>query len=136
IHRIFFIAKMIEGGNPRHICIDLTHFTSQSKIFDTAVFLQSACQVLLMVSKFRNIETIGISTKCDGDITALSLGVKNFIYFVDISFAPKFLYCDDDAKLMPIFVLRKTPKKTRKCFLALKYSEMVQSIYDRRLPLI
>jgi hypothetical protein len=127
---------MIEGCNPRHICIDLTHFTSQSKIFDTTGFLQSACQVLLMVSKFRNIETIGTSTKCDGGITVLSLGVKNFIYFVDISFAPKFLYRVDVAKLMPIFVLSKTPKKTRKCFLALKCSDLVQSNNYRRLQLI
>ena len=89
-----------------------------------------------MVSKIRNIETIGTSTKCDGDIIALSLGVKNFIYFVDISFAPKFSYCGDAAKLMPIFVLSKTPKKTRKCFLALKCSEMLQSSDDRRMPLI
>ena len=89
-----------------------------------------------MVSKIRNIETIGTSTKCDGDIIALSLSAKNFIYFVDISFAPKFLYYVVAAKLMPIFVLRKTPKKTRKCLLALKCSEMLQSGYDRRLPLI
>ena len=89
-----------------------------------------------MVSKIRSIETIGTSTKCDGDIIALSLGVKNFIYFVDISFAPKFSYCGDAAKLMPIFVLSKTPKKTRKCFLASKCHEMLQSSYDRRLPLI
>ena len=38
---------MIEGSYPRHICIDLTHNTSQSKIFDTALTLQFACQVLL-----------------------------------------------------------------------------------------
>jgi hypothetical protein len=89
-----------------------------------------------MVSKIRIIEVVGTSTKCDGGITALSLGVKNFIYFVDISFASKFSYRVNAAKLMPIFVLSKTPKKTRKCFLALKCSEMVQSIYDKRLPLI
>ena len=89
-----------------------------------------------MVSKIRNIEVVGTSTKCDGDVFALSLGVKNFIYFVDISFAPKFSYCGDGAKLMPIFVLSKTPKKTRKCLLAVKCSEMLQSSYDRRLPLI
>ena len=89
-----------------------------------------------MVSKIRNIETIGTSTRCDGGITALSLDARNCIYFVDISFASKFSYCVESAKLMPIFVLSKTPKKTRKCFLALKCSEMVQSIYDRRLPLI
>jgi len=88
-----------------------------------------------MVSKFRNIETIGTSTKCDGDITALSLGVKNFIYFVDISFASKFSYRGDAAKLMPIFGLSETTKKTRKYFLALKCSEMAQSIYDKRLQL-
>ena len=45
-----------------------------------------------MVSKFRNIETIGTSTMSDDGITALSLGVKNFIYFVDIPFASKFSY--------------------------------------------
>ena len=89
-----------------------------------------------MVSKIRNIETIGKSTKCDSGIIALSLGVRNFKYFVDISFAPKFSYCGDAAKLMPIFMLSKTPKKTRKCFLALKCSEILQSSYDRRLPLI
>jgi hypothetical protein len=49
VHRGFFVAKMIEGGHPRHICIDLTHNTSQSKNFDTAQSLQFACQVLLMV---------------------------------------------------------------------------------------
>jgi hypothetical protein len=89
-----------------------------------------------MVSKTRIIEVIGTSTKCEGVITTLSLGVKYFIYFVDISFAPKFSYCVHAAKLMPIFVLSKTPKKTRKCFLALKCSEMLKSIYARRLPLI
>ena len=66
-----------------------------------------------MVSKIRNIEVVGTSTKRDGVNTALSLGVINFIYFVDISFASKFSYCVDAAKLMPIFVLSKTPKKTR-----------------------
>jgi len=89
-----------------------------------------------MVSKIRNIEATGTSTKCDGDIVALSLGIKNFIYFVDISFASKFSYCFIAAKLMPIFALSKTPKKTRKCFLALKCSEMLRSSYDRRLRLI
>ena len=89
-----------------------------------------------MVSKIRNIEAIATSTKCDGVITALSLGVLDFIYFVDISFASKFSYCVDFAKLMPIFLLSKTPKKTRKGFLALKCSEMTQSIYDRHLPVI
>ena len=89
-----------------------------------------------MVSKIRSIEVVGTSTKCDGGITALSLGVKNFIYFVDISFASKFSYFSDAAKLMPIFALNKTPKKTRKGFLALKFSEMAQSIYDGRLLII
>jgi len=69
-----------------------------------------------MVSKIRNIETIGTSTKCDGDIIVLSLGGKNFIYFVDISFSPKFSYCGNAAKLMPIFVLSKTPKKNEEVF--------------------
>ena len=41
---------MIEGGYPRHVCIDLTHITSQSKIFDTSRFLQVACQVLPTVT--------------------------------------------------------------------------------------
>jgi len=89
-----------------------------------------------MVSKIRNIEAIEASTKCDSGITAPSLVVNNFIYFVDISFASKFSYCVNAAKLMPIFVLSKTPKKTRKGFLALKCSEMAQSIYDKRLPII
>jgi hypothetical protein len=40
---------VIEGRNPRHVCIDLAHYTSQSKIFDTSGFLQFLCQVLLMV---------------------------------------------------------------------------------------
>ena len=43
-----------------------------------------------MVSKIRNIEVDETSTKRDGGITAPPLGVKNFIYFVDISFASKF----------------------------------------------
>ena len=69
-----------------------------------------------MVSKIRNIETIRTSTKCDGGITALSLDVKNCIYFVDILFASKFSYCVKSAKLMPIFVLSKTPKKNEEVF--------------------
>jgi hypothetical protein len=82
---------MIEGGNPRHICIDLTHFTSQSKIFDTAGFLQSACQVLLMVSKIRTPEAIGTSMRRVGGMTALSCLVQHFIYPVNILLASKFL---------------------------------------------
>ena len=69
-----------------------------------------------MVSKIRIIEVVGTSTKCDSGITALSLGVKNFIYFVDISFAPKFSCCVNAAKLMPIFILSKTPKKNEEGF--------------------
>ena len=81
---------MIEGCYPRHICIDLTHFTSQSKIFDTAAFLQAPCQVLFVVPKIRTREIIGASTNCDGGISPLAQKVKNFKYFVDILFAPKF----------------------------------------------
>ena len=44
-----------------------------------------------MVSKIRNVETIGTSTKYDGGITALSLDVKNFMFFIDISFASRIL---------------------------------------------
>ena len=69
-----------------------------------------------MVSKIRNIEAIEASTKCDSGITAPSLRVKNFIYFVDISFASKFSYCVNAAKLMPIFILSKTPKKNEEGF--------------------
>ena len=83
---------MIEGRDPRHICIDLTHFTSQSKIFDTAVALQFTCQVLLMVSKIRIPEAIGTSTNRDGGMTALSYPVQHFIYLVDILLASKFSY--------------------------------------------
>ena len=64
-----------------------------------------------MVSKIGILETIGISTNCDAGIPPLTHKVKNFRYFVDILFAPKFSYCGDSAKLMPIFVLSKTPKK-------------------------
>jgi hypothetical protein len=81
---------MIEGSNPRHICIDLTHFTSQSKIFDTTVVLQSACQVLLMVSKIRILGAIGTSTHFDVGMTPLSHKVENFKYFIDISLPQTF----------------------------------------------
>jgi len=83
---------MIEGGNPRHICIDLTHFTSQSKIFDTADFLQSACQVLLMVkfdTKFLTKEAIETSANCGGGTTRLSWPTINCIYLVNMSIASK-----------------------------------------------
>ena len=83
---------MIEGGNPRHICIDLTHFTSQSKIFDTAVALQFPCQVLLMVSKIRVPEAIGTSAKYDGGMTALSYIVRDLMHSVDILLASKILH--------------------------------------------
>jgi hypothetical protein len=35
---------MIEGGNTRHVCVDLAHNTSQSKNFDTPMFVQFPCQ--------------------------------------------------------------------------------------------
>jgi hypothetical protein len=56
---------MIEGCNPRHICIDLTHFTSQSKIFDTSGFLQIACQVLLIVMLNSKLNIVGV---LEGDL--------------------------------------------------------------------
>ena len=83
---------MIEGSNPRHICIDLTHFTSQSKIFDTAVALQFTCQVLLMVSKIRIPEATGSSMKHNGGTATLSYMVQDFMYSVDIFLASNFLY--------------------------------------------
>ena len=43
-----------------------------------------------MVSKIGILETIGISTNCDAGIPPLTHKVKNFRYFVDILFAPKF----------------------------------------------
>lgn len=93
---------MIEGRNPRHICIDLTHCTSQSKIFDTAVTLQFACQVLLMVSKIRAPEAIGTLTKRHGGMTALSYMIQDFMYSVDILLASKFNVATTAAIYVPV----------------------------------
>ena len=43
-----------------------------------------------MVSKVGILEPIGTSTNCSGGTPPLTYKIKNFRYFVDISFAPKF----------------------------------------------
>jgi len=60
-----------------------------------------------MVSKIGILETVGISTNCDGGSTPLTHRVKNFKYFVDILFAPKFSVAIDEQYPCQFSALKK-----------------------------
>ena len=60
-----------------------------------------------MVSKIGILEKIGISTNCDAGIPPLTQKIKNFKYFVDILFAPKFSVAIDEQYPCQFSALKK-----------------------------
>ena len=62
---------------------------------------------MFVVPKIRTREMIGASTNCDGGSTPLTHRVKNFKYFVDILFAPKFSVAIDEQYPCQFSALKK-----------------------------